>query len=115
MMIIIIIILKLLRKKPAVSLAKFIIYKIVDVIIHFVVIIASYLALIRLLFVELGSHQIKKKYIQYNTIQIYIDIHRFRMTAFLSFLSIEKTKYIIKHSSPFQSHVVMVLISSENM
>ena len=60
-------ILKLLRKKPAVSLAKLIIYKIVQVIIHFVIIIVSYLALIRLRFVELGFRQIKRKYIQYNT------------------------------------------------
>ena len=54
-----------LRKKPAVSLAKFIIYKFVYVIIHFVIIIVSYLALIRPLFVELGFRQIKRKYILY--------------------------------------------------
>ena len=34
---------------------------------HFVIIIVSYLALIRLIFVELGFPQIKRKYIQYNT------------------------------------------------
>ena len=60
--------LELLRKKPAVSLAKFIIYKLVY-IIHFVIIIViiivSYLALIRPLFVELGFRQIKRKYILY--------------------------------------------------
>ena len=58
-------ILKLLRKKkkPAGSLAKFIIYKIAQVIIHLAIIIVSYLALIRLRFVELGFHHIKK-YIQ---------------------------------------------------
>ena len=59
--------LELLRKKPAVSLAKFIIYKLVYIIIHFVIIIVSYLALIRPLFVELGFRQIKKK----NTILLY--------------------------------------------
>ena len=32
-------------------------------------IIISYLALIRLLFVELGFRQVKRKYMQYNTIQ----------------------------------------------
>ena len=53
------------KKKPAVSLAKFIIYKFVYVIIHFVIIIVSYLALIRPLFVELGFCQIKRKYILY--------------------------------------------------
>ena len=36
---------------------------------HFVIIIVSYLALIRLRFVELGFGQIKIKYIQYNTIE----------------------------------------------
>ena len=36
---------------------------------HFVIIIVSYLALIRLRFVELGFRQIKIKYIQYNTIE----------------------------------------------
>ena len=62
---------KLLRKKAAVSLAKFIIYKIiVYVVIHFVIIIVSYLALIRRLFVELGFHQIKRKYILYYYITI---------------------------------------------
>ena len=60
-------ILKLLREKPAVSLPKFIICKIVYVIncIHFFVIIVSYLALIRLLFVQLGFRHIKRKYILY--------------------------------------------------
>ena len=57
--------LELLRKKPAVSLAKFIIYKLVYIIIHFVIIIVSYLALIRPLFVELHFRQIKRKYILY--------------------------------------------------
>ena len=56
---------KLLRRKPAVSLAKFNIYKIVYVIKHFVIIIVSYLALIRLLFLELGFRQIKRKYMLY--------------------------------------------------
>ena len=42
---------KLLRKKSAVRLAKFIIYKTFNVITHFVIIIVSYLALIRLPFV----------------------------------------------------------------
>ena len=56
--------LELLRKKPAVSLAKFIIYKFVYDIVHFVIIV-SYLALIRPLFVELGFRQIKRKYILY--------------------------------------------------
>ena len=51
---------ELLREKPAVSSVKFIIYKITYVIIHFVIIIVSYLALIRLIFVELGFGQIKK-------------------------------------------------------
>ena len=62
-----------LKKKPAVSLAKFIIYKIVYVIIHFAIIIVSNLALIRLLFVELGFHQIKRRYMIYysTTIPIY--------------------------------------------
>ena len=36
-----------------------------DVIIHFFIIIVSYLALIRPLFVELGFPQIKRKYIVY--------------------------------------------------
>ena len=57
-----------LRKTPAVSLAKFIIYKIiVYIIVHFVIIIViiSYLALTRLLFVQLGFRQIKRKYILY--------------------------------------------------
>ena len=40
-------------------------------IIHFVIIIVSYLALIRLRFVELGFRQIKRKYMQYNTIQLF--------------------------------------------
>ena len=61
------------------SLARFIIYKIVYVIIHFSIFIFGYLALIRLQLVELGFRQIKRKYdtiryntihtIQYNTIQ----------------------------------------------
>ena len=55
--------LKLLRKKPAVSLPKLIIYKIVYVVIHFVIIIVSYLALIGLLLVDIGFYQIKRKYI----------------------------------------------------
>ena len=64
--------LKLLRKKPAVSLPKFIIYKIVYVVIHFVIIIVSYLALIGLLLVEIGFCQIKRKYIKYNTMQSHV-------------------------------------------
>ena len=65
--------LKLLRKKPAVSLAKFVFYKIILYVIHFVIIIVTYLALIRLLFVELGFRQIKRKYIlcYYTTRYIY--------------------------------------------
>ena len=51
------------------SLARFIIYKIVYVIIHFSIFIFGYLALIRLQLVELGFRQIKRKYIQYSTIQ----------------------------------------------
>ena len=43
------------------------IYKIVYVIIHFVIVIVSYLVLIRLLFVELGFRQIKIKHILYYT------------------------------------------------
>ena len=60
-----------LSKKPCsvLSLARSIIYKIVYVIIHFVIIIVSYLALIRVLFVGLGFRQTKRKYIQYNTTQ----------------------------------------------
>ena len=42
---------------------------------HFVIIIFSYLALIRLRFVELGFRQIKRKYIQYNTIQFLHLLH----------------------------------------
>ena len=56
------------------SLEKFIIYQIVYIIIYFVIIIISYLALIRLLFVELGFCQIKRKYIHtilYTNIPIY--------------------------------------------
>ena len=60
--------LKLSRRKPAVSLANFIIYKVVYIIIHFVIIIVSYQALIRLPFVELGFRQIKRKC--YTTIAI---------------------------------------------
>ena len=41
----------------------------VYVIIQFVIIIVRYLPLIRLRFVELGFRQIKRKYIQCNTIQ----------------------------------------------
>ena len=62
--------LKLLRKKPAASLPKFIICKIIYVMIPFVIIIVSYLALIRLLFVELGICQIKRKYILYHTTKL---------------------------------------------
>ena len=62
--------LKLLRKKSAASLPKFIICKIIYVIIPFVIIIVSYLALIRLLFVELGIRQIKRKYILYHTTKL---------------------------------------------
>ena len=40
---------------------------------HFVIITESYLALIRLLFVELGFFQIKRKY--YTTIPIYSESH----------------------------------------
>ena len=46
---------------PAVRLIKFILYKSVYVIIHYVIIIASHVALIRLLFVELGFRQIRRK------------------------------------------------------
>ena len=52
-------------KKLIICLAKFIIYKTVYVIIHFVIIIVSYLALIRLIFVVLGFCQMKRKYILY--------------------------------------------------
>ena len=70
---------KLLRRKPSVSLAKFIIYKIVYVIIHFVIIIVSYLALIRLLFLELGFRQIKRKYILYYTITTALKAKQIKM------------------------------------
>ena len=53
------------KKKSAARSSKFIIYKTVNVITHFVIIIVSYLALIRLLFVELCFHQIRRKYILY--------------------------------------------------
>ena len=53
------------KNNSAVRLSKFIIYKTVNVITHFVIIIVSYLAFIRLLFVELGFHQIRRKYIVY--------------------------------------------------
>ena len=62
--------LKLLRKKPTASLPKFIICKIIYVIIPFVITIVSYLALIRLLFVELGIRQMKRKYILYHTTKL---------------------------------------------
>ena len=62
--------LKLFRKKPAASLPKFIICKIIYVIIPFVVIIVSYLDFIRLLFVGPGSRQIKRKYILYHTTKL---------------------------------------------
>ena len=63
---------KAFKKKIAVSLAKFIIYKSVYVIKHFVTIII-YFALVRLLFGELGFRQIKRKYLldYYTTIPIY--------------------------------------------
>ena len=57
------------KKKPPVSWASFIIYKI-EYVMHFVISIVSYLALIRLLFVELGVFQIKRKY--YTTILLYL-------------------------------------------
>ena len=62
----------LLRKKPAINLAKFIIYKIVYVSIHVAIIIVTYLALIRLLFVEIGFCQIKRKYRLYYCTAIHI-------------------------------------------
>ena len=61
---------KAFKKKPAASLPKFIICKIIYVMIPFVIIIVSYLALIRLLFVELGICQIKRKYILYHTTKL---------------------------------------------
>ena len=57
---------KALQKKPAVSVEKFIIYKSVYITTHLVIIIVSYLALIRLLFAELGFSQIKREYILYH-------------------------------------------------
>ena len=59
------IIFKAFKKKTCRKLAKFIIYKIVYAITHFVIIIVSYLTLIRKLFVGLGFRQIKRKYILY--------------------------------------------------
>ena len=53
---------KAFTKKPAV--AKF------SEVNHFVIIIVSYLALIRLQFVEPGFCQIKRKCMQYNTILV---------------------------------------------
>ena len=69
-------------KKLIICLAKFIIYKTVYVIIHFVIIIVSYLALIRLLFVALGFRQIKRKYTlyyytYYTYLQCILRINRF--------------------------------------
>ena len=55
--------LKLFRRKPEVSLEKFFIDKIVYGIIPFIIIIVSYLAVIRLLFVQSGFRKIKRKYI----------------------------------------------------
>ena len=56
---------KALKKKTYSKFSKFIVYKIVYVIINFVIFIVSYLALIRLLFAELGFCQIKRKILYY--------------------------------------------------
>ena len=60
---------KAFLKKTCCKFSKVNYLQIVQVIIHFVIIIVSYLSLIRLQFVGLGFRQIKSKYIQYNTTQ----------------------------------------------
>ena len=97
------------KKKSAVRLAKFIIYKTVNVITHFVIIVVSYLALIRLLFVELGFHQIRRKYILY-----YYD-YTTNVNVLSLFVGKRKMVHICKELYPIDLPQLNLLSCQKNM
>ena len=86
-----------------------IIYKTFNVITHFVIIIVSYLALIRLPFVELGFHQIKRKY----------TLHYYYYTTNVNVLSLfvgkRKMVHICKELYPIDLPQLNLLSCQKNM
>ena len=90
-------------------LAKFIIYKTLNVITHFVIIIVSSLALIRLPFVELGFHQIKRKYI------LHYSYYTTNVNVLSLFVGKRKMVHICKELYPIDLSQLNLLSCQKNM